>query len=75
VALPRHERDEQVLAERELALVRRGTVGEHVALLHRVALGHDRLLVDARALVRPPELRERVRDAPARLVLDRDRVA
>ena len=35
VALPRHERDEQVLAERELALVRRRTVGEDVALLHR----------------------------------------
>ena len=33
VALPRHERDEQVLAERELAEVRRRTVGEHVALL------------------------------------------
>ena len=34
MALPRHERDEQVLAERELAVVRRRAVGEHVALDH-----------------------------------------
>ena len=34
VALPRHERDEHVLAERELAHVGRGTVGEDVARLH-----------------------------------------
>ena len=33
VTLPRHERHEQVLAERELAEVRRRAVGEHVALL------------------------------------------
>ena len=32
VTLPRHERDEQVLAERELALVGRRAVGEDVAL-------------------------------------------
>ena len=57
VALPRHERDEQVLAQRELALVRRRAVGEHVALLHDVALVDERLLVDAGALVRPAELR------------------
>ena len=37
VAVPRHERDEQVLAERELAHARGRTVGEHVALLDRVA--------------------------------------
>ena len=35
VTLPRHERDEQVLAQRELTLVRRRTVGEDVALLDR----------------------------------------
>ena len=34
VALPRHERDEHVLAERELAHVARRAVGEHVARLH-----------------------------------------
>ena len=32
VALPRHERDEEVLAERELALLGRGAVGKDVAL-------------------------------------------
>ena len=37
VALPRHERHEQVLAERELALVGGRAVGEHVALGHLVA--------------------------------------
>ena len=60
VALPRHERDEQVLAERELAVVGRGAVGEDVALLHAVALADERLLVDARVLVRPLELEEPV---------------
>ena len=62
VALPRHERDQQVLAERELAVVRRRAVGEDVALLDRVAVVHERLLVDARALVGAAELREPVRD-------------
>ena len=33
VALPRHQRDEEVLAERELTAVGRGTVGDDVALL------------------------------------------
>jgi hypothetical protein len=58
VALPRHERDEQVLAERELAAVGRRAVGEDVALLDRVAFEHERLLVDARVLVRALELEE-----------------
>ena len=44
VALPGHERDEHVLAERELAHVARGAVGEHVAGLDHVARAHDRLL-------------------------------
>ena len=35
VAVPRHERDERVLAERQLAQLRRGTVGDDVALLDR----------------------------------------
>ena len=51
VALPGHERDEHVLAERELAHVGRGTVREHVARLHRVAGADDRLLVVASGLV------------------------
>ena len=60
VALPGHERDEQVLAERELALVGRGAVGEDLALGDLLALEHDRLLVDQRALVRAHELHELV---------------
>ena len=60
VALPRHERDEQVLAERELAVIGRRAVGEDVALLDLVALAHQRLLVDARVLVRPLELEQPV---------------
>ena len=38
VALPRHEGDEQVLAEGQLAVVGGGAVGEDVALLDLVAL-------------------------------------
>ena len=56
VALPRHERDEQVLAERHLAAVGAGTVGDDLAGLDPVALVDDRLLVDAGALVGAAEL-------------------
>ena len=42
VAVPRHERDERVLAERELAQLRRRTVGDDVALLEHVAHLHQR---------------------------------
>ena len=51
VALPRHERDDDVLAERELAGLGRGTVGDDVTLLHPVALADDGLLVEAGVLV------------------------
>ena len=37
VALPRHERDEEVLAERELAVLGRGTVGDDLAGLDALA--------------------------------------
>jgi hypothetical protein len=74
VALPGHERDEQVLAQGELALVGRRAVGEHVADLDRVALVDQRLLVDAGALVRPAELREAVGLATDLLVVDDDEV-
>ena len=47
VALERHERDEQVRAERELAVVGRGAVGEDRARDDRVAELDDRLVVDA----------------------------
>src|SRR2546423_3929532 len=57
-ALERHEGDEQVRAERELALVGRAAVGEHLARLYLVTEADDRLLVDQRALVRAHELRQ-----------------
>ena len=75
VTLPGHERDEQVLAERELAVHRGRTVGEHVALAHLLTGRDDRLLVDAGALVRTAELGQPVRDPAVLLVLDGDGVA
>src|ERR1700694_4043586 len=45
VAVPRHERDQQVLAERELAHVGRGAVGDHVTRGDRLAHLHQRTLV------------------------------
>ena len=67
VAVPRHERDEHVAAERELAELGRRAVGDDVALLRPVALPHQRTLVDAGVLVRALELGEPV-DVDARLV-------
>ncbi len=60
VAAPRHERDEHVPAERELAQLRARTVAEDLSLVDLLAHADDRLLVDARVLVRPLELRHRV---------------
>ena len=71
VALERHERDEQVRAERELAVVGRGAVGQDRARHHLVAELHDRLVVDERALVRAHELDQVVLVARA-LALDDD---
>ncbi len=42
VALPRHERHEEVLAQRELARLGGGAVGEHLALGDLLALGDER---------------------------------
>ena len=76
VALPGHEGHEEVAAQRQLAVVGGGAVGEHVAGLHLVALTHDRLLVDRRALVRALELGEREGVlAVGVLLLDDDAVA
>ena len=66
VAVPRHERDEHVLAERELAQLRRRTVGDDIALLDDVADLHQRTLVDAGRLVRALELLQTI-DVDARL--------
>src|SRR5207302_10483565 len=52
VALPGHEGDEAVLAERELALVGRRAVREDLPRLHAVAYRQARLLLDDRAIVR-----------------------
>ncbi len=57
VALPRHERHEQVAPERHLAVVGARTVGDDLADLDPVALVDDRLLVERRALVGAAELR------------------
>src|SRR5688572_20764026 len=51
VALPRHEGHEDVLAQRELAVVRRGAVRQHVALADLLAGLDAGLLVQAGALV------------------------
>jgi hypothetical protein len=73
VAVPRHERDEQVLPERELAHVGGGAVGDHVAAGDEVAHLHQRALVDVGVLVGARVLGEVVdvhaRFARARLVV------
>ena len=61
VAFPAHERDQQVAAQGDLAVVGGRPVGEHVAGLHLVAREHERLLVDERALVGTHELDQAVR--------------
>ena len=54
VSVPRHERDEHVRAERELAELRGGAVREDFAFHHLLAELHDRTLVDRRVLVGAP---------------------
>ena len=75
VALPRHERREQVLPERQLAVVGGRPLGDDVALLERLALEDARLLVDAGVLVGPLELEQLVDPLAELAVLDRDQVA
>ncbi len=60
VAHPRHERDEHVLAEGQIAEVGRGTVRDDLAGPHRVTHRHQRTLVDAGVLVRALELAQAV---------------
>ncbi len=60
VAHPRHERDEHVLAERQIAEIRRRTVGDDLAGLDPVAHVHQRPLVDAGVLVRALELAQTI---------------
>jgi hypothetical protein len=60
VAAPRHERHEDVAAERQLAPLGARPVGHDLPLLDALALADDRTLVDAGVLVRALELRQRV---------------
>src|SRR5687767_15661041 len=69
VAAPRHERDQHVTAERELAEFRARTVSQDLALLNALADPNDRLLVDAGVLVRPLELGHRI-DIRAHVLVD-----
>ena len=60
VAVPRHERDQHVLAERELAEIGRRTVGQHVARRDHVTDVHQRTLVEVGVLVGARVLGQRV---------------
>ena len=71
VAAPRHERDQHVAAERELAELGARSVAQHLPLVHLLADPDDRLLGDAGVLVGPLELRHRV-DVGAHLLADAD---
>jgi hypothetical protein len=66
VAVPGHERDEHVAAERQVAQIGRRTVGDDVALADHVTDAHQRTLVDAGVLVGTLELLQTV-DIDARL--------
>ena len=60
VAVPGHERDQHVAAQRQLAVVRGGAVGDDLALLDLLADLDDRLLVQAGPLVQADELAQHV---------------
>ena len=60
VPVPRHERDEHVPAERQLAVLGRRPVGDDLARFDRIADLHQRTLIDAGVLVRALELHQRV---------------
>src|SRR5206468_5544143 len=56
VAIPRHERDEHVAAERELTVFRVRAIGNDLTFLDVLPFLDDRLLIDARAGVGTHEL-------------------
>src|SRR5207253_7566900 len=58
IAVPRHERAQDVTPERQFAELGRGPVGDNVAGTYLVADLHQRPLVDAGVLVRPLELQQ-----------------
>src|SRR5690606_16230112 len=51
VAVPRHEGDQHVLTQGELAQVAGGAIGQHVAPRHDITARHDGALVDVGVLV------------------------
>ena len=70
VAFPGHEADQDVAAQGDLAVVGGRAVGDDVALLHLLARGDDRTLVDAGRRVGAGELGQLVGMALVQLVLD-----
>ena len=60
IAIPRHERDEHVAAEGQLAILAVRAVGDDVALLDLLAFLDDRALIDAGAGIRAHELAQLV---------------
>ena len=71
VALPGHERHQQVLAQGNLAVVGGRSVGQDVALAEPVARVHQRLLVNTGVLVGPLEFHELELGRAGILVVDR----
>jgi len=68
VAIPRHERDQHVLAQRQFANVGGRAIGQHIATLHPITHVHQRPLVDAGVLVGTGVLDQRI-DINARVVV------
>ena len=60
VAVPRHEGTQHVAAERQFTVVSRRSVPEDLALFHPLSGLDQRSLEDARALVGPLELQQRI---------------
>src|SRR6266568_4125492 len=58
VTAPGHEGHQHIASQRQFAVVRARTVGNHLTLDHSVALFHDRTLIDTSVLVRALELCE-----------------
>ena len=60
VTAPRHEGDQNVASQSQLAHIGAGSIGQNLRLHHALPHLHDRLLVDAGVLVRALELGELV---------------
>jgi hypothetical protein len=64
VTVPRHERDEHIASESEIALIGARTIRDDLPFLDRVALLHQNLLVDAGGGIRAHELAHRYIQTP-----------